>query len=148
MAFDATLPALYAGFGCRRGCPADTLENLLRQALADHGLALSALRGIASIALKADEPGLQQLAKRLGLPLLLYDAGQLQPYEPLLSHRSVIAHATAVVGASQKARRWPWPASTSARPGCGSHAKCSGRLPSPWPAGDNSQHPFHRKDFP
>jgi len=93
MAFDATLPALYAGFGCRRGCPADTLENLLRQALADHGLALSALRGIASIALKADEPGLQQLAKRLGLPLLLYDAGQLQPYEPLLSHRSVIAHA-------------------------------------------------------
>ncbi|WEL58273.1 cobalamin biosynthesis protein [Pseudomonas kermanshahensis] len=87
------MPALYAGFGCRRGCPADTLENLLRQALADHGLALSALRGIASIALKADEPGLQQLAKRLGLPLLLYDAGQLQPYEPLLSHRSTIAHA-------------------------------------------------------
>ena len=93
MAFDATLPALYAGFGCRRGCPADTLENLLRQALADHGLTLSALRGIASIALKVDEPGLQQLAKRLGLPLLLYDAGQLQPYEPLLSHRSAIAHA-------------------------------------------------------
>ncbi|GHS81501.1 cobalamin biosynthesis protein CbiG [Pseudomonas sp. PAGU 2196] len=93
MALDATLPALYAGFGCRRGCPADTLEYLLRQALADHGLALSALRGIASIALKADEPGLQQLAKRLGLPLLLYDAGQLQPYEPLLSYRSAIAHA-------------------------------------------------------
>ncbi|GLO56186.1 cobalamin biosynthesis protein CbiG [Pseudomonas putida] len=93
MVLDATLPALYAGFGCRRGCPADTLENLLRQALADHGLALSALRGIASIALKADEPGLQQLAKRLGLPLLLYDAEQLQPYEPLLSHRSAIAHA-------------------------------------------------------
>jgi len=93
MLLDATLPALYAGFGCRRGCPADTLENLLRQALADHGLALSALRGIASIALKVDEPGLQQLAKRLGLPLLLYDAGQLQPYEPLLSHRSAIAHA-------------------------------------------------------
>jgi cobalt-precorrin 5A hydrolase len=93
MVLDATLPALYAGFGCRRGCPADTLENLLRQALADHGLALSALRGIASIALKVDEPGLQQLAKRLGLPLLLYDAGQLQPYEPLLSHRSAIAHA-------------------------------------------------------
>jgi cobalt-precorrin 5A hydrolase len=93
MLLDATLPALYAGFGCRRGCPADTLENLLRQALADHGLTLSALRGIASIALKVDEPGLQQLAKRLGLPLLLYDAGQLQPYEPLLSHRSAIAHA-------------------------------------------------------
>lgn len=93
MAFDTSVPTLYAGFGCRRGCPADTLETLLRQALDHHGLALPALRGIASIALKADEPGLQQLATRLGVPLLLYDARQLATYEPLLSHRSAIAHA-------------------------------------------------------
>lgn len=93
MALHPSMPALYAGFGCRRGCPADTLETLLRQALDDHGLALSALRGIASITLKADEPGLQELAKRLGLPLLLYDARQLLPFEPLLSHRSAVAHA-------------------------------------------------------
>ncbi|EJT84683.1 putative cobalamin biosynthesis protein cobE [Pseudomonas putida S11] len=60
------MPAFYAGFGCRRGCPADTLEILLRQALATQGLALADLQGIASISLKADEPGLQQLAERLG----------------------------------------------------------------------------------
>ena len=86
-------PALYAGFGCRRGCPVDVLDTLLRQALESHGLALAALRGIGSIDLKADEPGLQQLAKRHGLPLMLFTASQLHPFEPLLSHRSALAHA-------------------------------------------------------
>ena len=85
--------AYYAGFGCRRGCPADTLQNLLLQALHSQGLALAELRGIASISLKADEPGLRQLADRLGVPLVLYHSGQLQAYEPLLSHRSSAAHA-------------------------------------------------------
>ena len=87
------MAAFYAGFGCRRGCPADALENVLCQALDNLGLALADLRGIASISLKADEPGLQQLAERLGLPLVLYHSEQLQAYEPLLSHRSATAHA-------------------------------------------------------
>ena len=87
------MPAFYAGLGCRRGCPADTLQTLLHQALASQGLALCDLRGIASINLKADEAGLQQLAARLALPLVLYHSAQLQAYEPLLSHRSATAYA-------------------------------------------------------
>ncbi|MEN5140757.1 cobalamin biosynthesis protein [Pseudomonas juntendi] len=87
------MQAFYAGIGCRRGCPADTLHHLLRQALDHQGLALADLRGIASISLKADEPGLQLLAERLGVPLVLYHGTQLQAYAPLLSHRSATAHA-------------------------------------------------------
>ncbi|WP_449434908.1 cobalamin biosynthesis protein [Pseudomonas putida] len=87
------MPALYAGFGCRRGCPAQVLETLLRQALDNHGLTFGALRGIASITLKADETGLLQLASTLALPLVLYDAAQLLQYEPQLSHRSAFAYA-------------------------------------------------------
>ena len=66
---------------------------MLRQALTNQDLALADLQGIASISLKADEPGLHQLAERLGLPLVLYDTAQLQAYEPQLSHRSTAAHA-------------------------------------------------------
>ncbi|MNN53245.1 cobalamin biosynthesis protein CbiG [compost metagenome] len=51
------------------------------------------MRGIASITSKADEPGLQQLAERHNLPLLVFDASQLQAYEPQLSHRSAVAFA-------------------------------------------------------
>ncbi|NQD75986.1 cobalamin biosynthesis protein [Pseudomonas sp. CM27] len=87
------MPVFYAGFGCRRGCPVDTLLSLLRQALDNQGLALADLHGIASISLKANEPGLQQLAEHLGLPLVLYHGAQLQPYSNLLSHRSAVAHA-------------------------------------------------------
>ncbi|MBM7396177.1 cobalt-precorrin 5A hydrolase [Pseudomonas sp. M5] len=93
MASHHPLPALYAGFGCRRGCPVEVLDELLHQALHGHGLTLSALRGIASITSKADEPGLQQLAERHNLPLLVFDASQLQAYEPQLSHRSAVAFA-------------------------------------------------------
>lgn len=85
--------AFFAGFGCRRDCPADALEALLRQALNNRGLALADLHGIASVSLKADEPGLQQLAARLAVPLVLYHTRQLQAYEALLSHRSAAAHA-------------------------------------------------------
>ncbi|MDR6712425.1 cobalt-precorrin 5A hydrolase [Pseudomonas hunanensis] len=85
------LPALYAGFGCRRGCPVDVLETLLRQSLATLQLPLSALRGFASIDLKADEAGLLTLANRLAQPLVLFSATQLLTFEGQLSHRSLAA---------------------------------------------------------
>ncbi len=87
------LPVLYAGFGCRRGCPVDVLEALLQAVLQHHGLSITALRGFASIAGKADEPGLQQLAARHALPLVVFAAEQLQRFEPQLSHRSAVAFA-------------------------------------------------------
>lgn len=95
MACGVSSSLLYAGFGCRQGCPAATLDTLLRQALDAHGLPLTALGGIASIPTKADEPGLRELCARLGLPLTVFDSVQLQPFEPLLSHRSptVFAHS-------------------------------------------------------
>ncbi|WP_342651398.1 cobalamin biosynthesis protein [Pseudomonas sp. REB1044] len=88
------MSALYAGFGCRRGCSVEVLEHLLRRSLAAHGLAITAVRGIASIALKADEPGLSALSRRLALPLVCYDAQQLRPFLNQLSHRSEISHKT------------------------------------------------------
>lgn len=86
-------PALFAGFGCRRGCPVETLAALLRRTLAGHSLPVSALRGIASIHAKAREPGLLALAEHLDLPLVCFDAGHLLTFEPLLSQRSAAAFA-------------------------------------------------------
>lgn len=82
---------LYAGLGCRRGCPAHVLAALLEQALQAHQLPRSALRGLASIDLKRNEPGLQQLAAQLGLPLMFFSAAQLAPFDSRLSHRSAVA---------------------------------------------------------
>lgn len=83
---------LFVGLGCRRGCPADALGNLLEHTLKAHDLPLASVAGLASIDLKHDEPGLQQLARRLGVPLVFFSAAQLSTFEQRLSHRSVIAY--------------------------------------------------------
>ncbi|MCW2271423.1 cobalamin biosynthesis protein CbiG [compost metagenome] len=84
---------LFVGLGCRRGCPVDTLGNLLEHTLKAHGLPLAAVAGLASIDLKRDEPGLIQLASRLGVPVVFFSAAQLSAFEPRLSHRSDVAFA-------------------------------------------------------
>ena len=61
------------GIGCDRGTSLATLEAALSQALAEAGLSSEAIVLLASITLKADEPGLLALAARLpwlGVPLV------------------------------------------------------------------------------
>ncbi len=85
------VPALYAGMGCRRGCPASRLAELLLQVLDAQGLPLAAVKGLASIDGKSEETGLRQLADGLGLPLVFFSAAQLSPFQAQLSHRSSTA---------------------------------------------------------
>jgi cobalt-precorrin 5A hydrolase len=60
---------LVAGLGCRRGCPVDELQDLLLQCLAEASVSPAELVALASSEAKAEEPGLNALAERLGLPL-------------------------------------------------------------------------------
>ncbi|UUQ64965.1 cobalamin biosynthesis protein [Pseudomonas fuscovaginae UPB0736] len=86
-------PTLAAGFGCRQGCEASVLLQLLENALLAHQIDLASLAGLASIDGKSAEPGLLELARRLELPLVFFSAAALQPYEPRLTHRSTQAFA-------------------------------------------------------
>jgi cobalt-precorrin 5A hydrolase len=87
------MPTLVAGLGCQRGCPASALEVLLRQLLASQNLDPQCLCALGSIDLKADEPGLLELAKQLRLPLITFSAEQLAPYASSLTQRSDQAFA-------------------------------------------------------
>ena len=70
-------PSLVVGMGCRRGVPVQALEDLLTGTFCDNNLALASLRSIATAELKRDEPGLQQLSDKYGIPLLCYSADEL-----------------------------------------------------------------------
>ena len=72
-------PSLVAGIGCNRGTAADEIRELLLATLRDAGLCRASLRGLASIDLKADEPGLIALAQELGLPLEFFGREDDQP---------------------------------------------------------------------
>jgi cobalt-precorrin 5A hydrolase len=87
------MTALWVGFGCRRGCSAQALHELLQQTLLEHRLDWADVQGLASIDLKAHEPGLLLLAERLALPFTTYSAQALAPFEDRLSHRSARSFA-------------------------------------------------------
>ncbi|MBD2835467.1 cobalamin biosynthesis protein [Pseudomonas sp. JM0905a] len=79
---------LVAGLGCRRGCPADELQGLLQQCLAEVGASLGELVALASSEVKVAEPGLIALTERLGLPLYFLPVDTLAAQEACLSRPS------------------------------------------------------------
>ena len=70
-------PALVAGVGCRRGVDTAHLQELFNDTLRENGLARQSISKIATVDLKADEPGIIALADSLGIPLEIYAAAEL-----------------------------------------------------------------------
>ena len=68
---------LAVGMGCRKGVPAEELEQLLKDTFHTHGLALESIYCIATAELKKDEPGIHRLAEKLGVPVHSYGADEL-----------------------------------------------------------------------
>lgn len=69
--------AVALGVGCDRAASRDTLQQALNGALLAVGLVLPQVVAVASIDLKADEPGLLALAEMHGWPLHFYAPEQL-----------------------------------------------------------------------
>ena len=70
-------PTLVAGMGCRRGVDVNHLRDLLEGTLQEHGLARHSVAKIATIDIKADEPGIISLAESMGVPLEIYTTAEL-----------------------------------------------------------------------
>lgn len=96
--------ALAIGLGCRRDCPADHLAALLDDVLARHALQGLPIAALATVELKADEPGLLQLAARLGCVLHAFDGEALGAHHARLSQRSVrVFELTGCYGVAESA---------------------------------------------
>ena len=66
------------GIGCRRGTPAEEIEDAVTEALRENGISPKALHALASIDLKAEEEGIKKLARKYKLPFLTYSAEELR----------------------------------------------------------------------
>ncbi|MDO8530692.1 MAG: cobalamin biosynthesis protein [Dehalococcoidia bacterium] len=88
--------SLAVGVGCKKGAAADDIERLVRQTLQDAGLSVKSVRNLASIDAKRGEPGLEEVARRLGVPIVYYTAEQLNAVEGVESESKA---ALAAVGA-------------------------------------------------
>ncbi len=92
---------IVAGVGCRRGAPASDIEAAIRAALAHADIEADALDGIATIAAKSAEVGVQTAAKRFGVSVVLVSDADLQAAEPRTQTRS--ERVRAVTGVSSVA---------------------------------------------
>jgi cobalt-precorrin 5A hydrolase len=76
-------PTLVLGVGCRRGAPFAEIEALFQDVCRTHALAPLSLAEVATVSLKADEPGLVEFAARHRVPLRAFSFEELAAVSPL-----------------------------------------------------------------
>lgn len=81
------------GVGCARGCAPDELDALVQGVLEEAEVAPGALKALATLDLKADEPAVLELAARLGVPLRVFSAAELEAETPRLENPSDVVFA-------------------------------------------------------
>ncbi len=84
---------LTLGVGCERDADPAELEALVRDTLADAGLARDAIACVTSLDLKADETAVLDLADMLGRPARFFDAATLEAETPRLANPSDVVFA-------------------------------------------------------
>ena len=81
------------GLGCARNADPKTMWAQIEETLTAHNIAQGAIACVASIDLKADEPAIIQAAKRLGVPLRVFTAEELNAERPRLANPSDVVKA-------------------------------------------------------
>ncbi|MDT0453503.1 cobalamin biosynthesis protein [Streptomyces hesseae] len=93
---------LHVGVGARRGVSPDEVMGLIERALAEAGADADAIAALATVDVKADEPGLRAAALRLGVPLTAYGADALAA-QPVPHPSEAARRATGAPGVAEAA---------------------------------------------
>ncbi|MHB0927583.1 MAG: precorrin-3B C(17)-methyltransferase [Candidatus Nanopelagicales bacterium] len=103
--------SLIVGLGCNQGTPVEALRELLMSTMQEAGLSIASLAALTSIDAKAEEPGMLQLARELGIPFHTYASERLAAQAvptpsavvashmgtPSVAEASVLAYGAALV---------------------------------------------------
>ena len=85
---------LVLGIGCRKDMPAEDIERAFLELFKNHKLDPRTIRGIASIDIKKEEPGVLALAEKLGCPYDTYSAETLMLAEGDFSSSDFVRDTT------------------------------------------------------
>ncbi|MEH6833324.1 MULTISPECIES: precorrin-3B C(17)-methyltransferase [Falsihalocynthiibacter] len=81
------------GLGCARNADPEEMWALVTETLTREGIAQGAIACVNSIDLKGDEPAMNVVAARLGVPLRLFTAAELEAQSPRLENPSDVVFA-------------------------------------------------------
>lgn len=84
---------IVAGLGCRKGCSAEDVMSALDAACAEASISRGSIAALATGEIKREEPGILELAEKLGLPLHIVEDDALLEAEPRT--RTVSRHSVA-----------------------------------------------------
>lgn len=70
-------PTLVVGVGASKDAPVEEVLGLVEDALREAGLSVASVAELATVDAKAEETGIVQAARRLGVPLVTYSAQEL-----------------------------------------------------------------------
>jgi len=98
---------LWVGIGCGRNTPKAVIEHAVQQVFQKHHLAEGAIAGIATVDLKANEPGIIEFCHERNLPRRCFPAAALQstpvPNPSSIVHTKIgipsVAEAAAILAA-------------------------------------------------
>jgi len=96
-------PSLVVGTGCRRGVPVDEIDLLFEKTCQTHGFASRSLGLVATVSLKANEPGLQAFAARRQVPLRTYSPEELAGVGPLPTPSAKVRAKIGIAGVAEPA---------------------------------------------
>ncbi len=82
--------SLAAGIGCNRNTPQREIQELLFQVLKRFGLSKNSLARVGTVDLKADEPGLLNLAEALDIPLQFFGKVELKRVDGIENPSAVV----------------------------------------------------------
>ena len=86
------MTGLVVGAGCSRGCPAEELLALIGAVLDEAGAQPQAVRALATVDRRADEPGMVAAARHHGWPLVTHPAPALRDVAVPTPSAVVAAH--------------------------------------------------------
>jgi cobalt-precorrin 5A hydrolase/precorrin-3B C17-methyltransferase len=72
---------LVVGIGCNSGTSGDEIEAAVRETLEENNLVFSSVGSLATISIKANEPGIKLFAEKNGFPLRSFPADELNRVE-------------------------------------------------------------------
>nr|WP_297282930.1 cobalamin biosynthesis protein [uncultured Agathobaculum sp.] len=94
---------VFLGIGCRRGTDVQTIEQAVQEALDTAGVPWDAVRGIASIDIKQNEPGLLHFCENHSLALTVFPAETLQSVPGNFTPSDFVAHTVGVDNVCERA---------------------------------------------
>lgn len=105
--FDTTLNLLtknmIVGVGCKKGIACDSITTHIMRIFRDNRLDIRRLAAVATIDIKANEPGLNEFCERFSLPLKTYSADELMSAEGDFAHSEFVEQTTGADNVCERA---------------------------------------------